>query len=250
MPDSLKILTKLLDEARFVDLSPTIEHNMPKWPTHPQIIVDQTITHEHDGYYCQCLVLGEHSGAHVDAPAHIHSDMMKHTIDTYSPNKLFGRAILYDLSQLNAQPGERITAEQILQLEEVMGDRCEPNDIVLLHFGWQKYWTLDQTGKYYSLNEPGLAEDAVKLFAERKVKAVGSDTIACDTPVKAGVEERSYGHFAYWLPNHILIMEMLHQLDQLPTRSYFAALPLKIKNGSGSPIRPIAIIPKDSCKED
>lgn len=37
-------LNQLIGEAEIVDLSPTIEHNMPKWPTHPQIIVDPTIT--------------------------------------------------------------------------------------------------------------------------------------------------------------------------------------------------------------
>ncbi|WP_283674748.1 cyclase family protein [Butyricicoccus sp. Marseille-Q5471] len=242
MENRLAQLAELLSGASFIDLSPAIEHNMPKWPTHPQIIVDATITHEHDGYYCQTLVLGEHSGAHVDAPAHIIPAMMDCTIDTYPVNMLFGPAIVYDLQKLDAKPGERITAAQLLALEEQMQDQAGAGDIVLLNFGWQQYWTLDKTWKYYATNEPGLDEDAVKLFADRRVKAVGSDTIACDTPVQDGYEMKSFGHQNYWLPHEIFIMEMLHNLDQLPTRCYFAALPLKIKNGSGSPIRPTAIV--------
>lgn len=242
MNDRLEQLTQLLAQAQFIDLSPTIEHNMPKWPTHPQIIVDSTITHSHDGYYCQTLVLGEHTGAHVDVPAHILPDMMECTVDTYPVNMLFGSAIVYDLCTLNAKPGQRITALQLLALEETMGDAAREGDIVLLNFGWQKYWTLDHMWKYYATNEPGLDEDAVRLFTDRKVRAVGSDTIACDTPVQDGFEMKSYGHQNYWLPNEIFIMEMLHNLDALPTRCYFAALPLKIKGGSGSPIRPTAII--------
>mgnify|MGYP002941905848 FL=1 len=91
-------------------------------------------------------------------------------------------------------------------------------------------------------NEPGLSEEACALFAERKIRAIGSDTIACDTPVKDGYEYFSYGHHNSFLPNEIFIMEMLMNLEKLPRRCYFMAIPLKIKNGSGSPIRPFAIL--------
>jgi arylformamidase len=243
--DWLMELDSLVRGGRIIDLSPTIEHNMPKWPTHPQIIVDPTITHEHDGYYCQTLVMGEHTGAHVDCPAHILPDMMEHTVDTYAPDMIIGPAIKYDLYKFEAKPGERITRAQILELEEKMGDRAQEGDIVLLDFNYQQYWKLDSNWKYYGMNEPGLDEGACELFAERKVRAVGSDTVACDTPVENGNEHYSYGHHKSFLPNHIFIMEMLMNLSELPRRSYFVAVPLKIKNGSGSPIRPFAIVEKD-----
>lgn len=237
-----EILDGIMRNAEIVDLSPLIENGMPKWPTHPQIVVHQTITHEHDGYYCQSLVLGEHTGAHVDVPAHIIASMMDHTMDTYPASMLFGPAIKYDMYKLEARPGDRITKAQILQLESEMQDAAREGDIVLMDFGYQKYWTTSREWKYYATNEPGLDEEAVKLFAQRKVRAVGSDTIACDTPVVDGLELKSYGHQNHWLPNEIFIMEMLQNLDRLPTRCYFCAIPLKIKNGSGSPIRPFAII--------
>lgn len=126
-----------------------------------------------------------------------------------------------------------------------MGTAAGEKEIVLLDFHWFRHWTTGADWKYYAKNEPGLAEDAVRLFAERKVRAVGSDTIACDTPVIAGEELESYGHHMHWLPNHILIMEELKNLDKLPVRSYFVAVPLKIRNGSGSPIRPFALVPKN-----
>ena len=183
-----ELLAQLIGGAKVVDLSPTIEHNMPKWPTHPQIIVDPTITHAHDGYYCQTLVMGEHTGAHVDCPAHILPEMQDKTVDTYEPNMIMGPAVKYDMYRLNAQPGDRITKEQILELEDQMDDRARPGDIVLLDFGYQQYWKLDNTWKYYALNEPGLSQEACALFAERQIRAIGSDTIACDTPVKDGYE--------------------------------------------------------------
>lgn len=115
-------------------------------------------------------------------------------------------------------------------------------DIVLLEFGWMQYWNCDSAWKHYAMASPGLSEDAVDLFTERKVKAVGADTIACDTPLMNGIESYSYGHKKYWLLNDILTMEMIANMDKIPTRSYFMSIPLKVKDGSESPIRPLAII--------
>ena len=237
-----KALDELIKGASVIDLSPRIEHGMPKWPTHPMVIVDATVTQEHDGYFCQTLVMGEHTGAHVDAPAHVVRGMTEWTIDRFPADILIGPAIHYDLSRFDPQPGERITIDQIRQLEEEMGDHCREGDIVLLDFGWQKYWTCGPDWIFYGKNQPGLDEETCRLFAERGVKAVGADTVACDTPVKDGFEYESFGHYKYWLPNKIFIMEMLMNLNQLPHRCDFIATPLFIKGGSGSPIRPVAIV--------
>lgn len=239
-------LAQMLSGFECIDLAHTIERGMPKWPTHPQIVIDPSIVHEHDGYYCQSLVMGEHTGSHVDAPAHIIPSMMECTIETYPVDILFAPAVKYELWKLKPQSGSRITAAQILNMEKEMGDSAGEGEIVLLDFGWEQYWRTDRDWKYYATNQPGLAEDATKLFAERKVKAVGSDTVACDTPVKDGYEMKSYGHQDHWLPNHIFIMEMLRNFSKLPRRCYFIATALKIKNGSGSPIRPVALVPKQN----
>lgn len=48
-----EVLNSCLKNAKVIDLSPTLEKGMPKFPTHPAIVIDSTVTHEHDGYYCQ-----------------------------------------------------------------------------------------------------------------------------------------------------------------------------------------------------
>jgi kynurenine formamidase len=83
-------------------------------------------------------------------------------------------------------------------------------------------------------------EKVTVLFAERKVRAVGADTIACEIPLVKGVQGESPGHRKHWLPNGILIVECLAQLEMLPPRVFLVAAPLPIQNGSGSPLRPIA----------
>lgn len=235
-------LAKLISTYKCIDLAPLIEKGIPRWPTHPHLVIDQTVVHEHDGYYCQTLNIAEHTASHVDAPAHILKDRMEQTIETFPANVLMGPAVKYDIKSLDPKPGQLITADDLLALEEKSGAAAKEGYVALLNFGWEKYWATDANWKYYATNEPGFDESAAKLLYERGVIAVGSDTIACDQAVADGKASFSYGHEIYWLPNKILMMESLINLDDLPFFSYFIALPLKIKNGSGSPIRPIALV--------
>lgn len=240
MNPNWKALDDCLKQMEIVDLSTTLEEGMPRWPTHPPIIIDQTLTHGHDGMYCQTLCFGEHSGSHMDVPAHMADWMMDKTVDTYAPTIVCGPAIKYDVYKLGVKNGDRVNMEQILKLEEEMNDFAGAGEIPVFNFGVQKYWSTGSDWNYYATNEPGLDEDVVRLFLERKVKAVGFDTSGGDQPVDRGKESFAYGHRKYWLPNEIFLVENLMNLDKVPTRFYLAALPLKIKNGSGSPVRPVA----------
>ena len=74
------------------------------------------------------------------------------------------------------------------------------------------------------------------------MKAVGTDTFACEIGARDGVETPMYGHKQYWLPNHIFEIECLRNLDLLPPRCFFR-MPLN-KGRSGSPIRAMALVPK------
>ena len=242
--EKIETLKELLSGMDYVDLSPLLENDMPRWPTHPPLVINPTVSHDHDGYYCQTVFMPEHIGAHVDSPAHIHANLMDRTIDTFAVHYLFAPAITYPLYRLGMYAGRQADAKEILMLETEISDKAGEGDIVLLNYGWQENAKKDKSWKDFAYNAPGLNESAVKLFYERRIRAVGSDTMTCDQSVKDTVPDKSYGHEVYWLPNNILIMEGLINLSQLPTRSFFVALPLKIKNGSGSPIRCVAIVPK------
>lgn len=243
MGDLLEQLLGVWSRFKIIDLSPMLEPGIPKWPTHPHLIIDPTVTHEKDGYYCQTISMAEHTGAHVDAPSHSLADRMDATIEKVELERLIGRAVRYDLSHLDLAPGDQVDADELLACEERMGVRAEAGDIALLHFGWmKKHWAVGGAGQFYALNSPGLTEAAVKLLYDRGIKAVGCDNIACDQAVKDGVSKYSAGHLKYWLPNDVLLIEELDNLDKLPDTCFFMALPLKIKNGSGSPVRPIALV--------
>lgn len=224
---------------RVVDLSPTLERGIPNWPMHPPLVIDKARETERDGYYCQLLMIAEHTGTHVDAPVHFHPTLA--SIDTFPVDNLIAPAVLYDFSDKELQPGELLTLDMVKAYEEEKGVQVGEGEIAIINFGWmQRFWRTDSKSTWFVKNSPGIREDAIIYFKERGIRAIGCDTVACDMAVIDGVGQETTGHTTHWLPNGILIIEMLTNLDKLSPRSLFVATPLKIKDGSGSPIRPLA----------
>lgn len=235
---------RLLRGMRNVDLSPTIERGIPRWPTHPHLTIDPTMTHARDGYFCQSLSMPEHIGCHVDAPAHIVADMMDATIDTFPVDHLVSEAAVYHFAGRDWKPGDLLTVEDVLEHERRTGVAAKAGDIALVDFGWMKrFWRLDSRAQWYADNAPGMHEDVCILFKERGVRAVGADTIACDAALVDGRTPDMPGHWRHWLPHRILILECVANLERLTPRCLFVAGALPIKGGSGSPLRPIAYCP-------
>jgi kynurenine formamidase len=77
-----------------------------------------------------------------------------------------------------------------------------------------------------------------------RMRAVGSGDPTCDTAWVNAEPTAAFGHVEYFLPKDIYILENLEALGSLPRLVYFAALPLKIANGTGLPLRPVAFVPK------
>ncbi|UCF92874.1 MAG: cyclase family protein [Desulfobacterales bacterium] len=237
----IDLLVELMRGFECVDLPPTIETGMPRWPTHPVVVVNPSITHAHDGYYCQTLLMGEHTGSHVDAPAHILPDRMDRTIDTFPPNYLMAPAKVTSLVHRDFKPGELLKTDDLAAWEKEWHLSLDEGEVALLDFGWhRRYWRSDREWAWYALNSPGFDESACEFLANRKLRAIGVDTIACDEAVVDGRSSGTPGHREYFLPNDILVMECLANLEKLNPTCFFVALPLKIKNGSGSPLRAVA----------
>lgn len=234
-------LSSIIRNAIIVDLSPILENDIPHFPTHPPLVIHPTMTHNHDGYYCQSIFMPEHIGAHVDAPIHIHPEKSEETIDTASLDSFIGRAVVLDLTDIGLGAGEYATEKDIRKAEKDRELNIKKGDIVLINFGWQKkHWTKGKEWSFYAGNSPGLDENVAHYLISKGIKAIGTDTIACGTAIKGSKEEYCWIH-KLLLSKHIYLMECLTNLDLLPAEVFFIALPLKIKNGSGSPIRPIAL---------
>lgn len=238
--------------CRLVDLSATIDTNMPRWPSHPDVgILRDARTFARDGYFAQTLVLPEHSGSHVDAPAHLLPPGSGGTVDELALDALIGPAKKIDASGEGLAPGQVLPFKRFEQLAESAELKIERGDIVLFEFGWDKHFADEVAGGpelrgWWGANEPGLDEETCRYLHGRGVRAVGSDTAGCDIAEVDGVLVSAFGHLEWFLPKGIPIIEGLQGLARAPASFFFIALPLKVSGGSGAPMRAIALVAADT----
>ncbi len=121
----------------------------------------------------------------------------------------------------------------------------ERGDIVILHTGWLARWGVGPTAdrsKYGSVPNPGLHRDTPPWFIEREIKLVGGDIPNIDYDMTSSCHVNFLCREVIGKPP-ILIIENLANLEQVPVpRFLFVGLPLPIREGSGSPIRAVAVI--------
>lgn len=236
--------------ARYVDLSHDLSAESIFWPTaetfHLKTVADGVTPGGY--YYASNDYSGsEHGGTHLDSP--IHFAQGRWTTEQIPLEKLIGTAVVVDVtSQSTANADYLVTVADLAAWEQAHG-AIAPETIVLLKTGYSTRWPDAQ--KYLGTSErgaaavaklhfPGLHQDAAKWLAEeRKVKAVGIDTASIDYGQSTGFE----AHRAL-CGNNIPVFENLTSLDQVPVRGATVyALPIKIKGGSGGPLRAIAVVP-------
>lgn len=187
----------------------------------------------------------EHGGTHIDAPIHFAEG--KKTVDQIELGQLIAPGVKIDVSAKAADRDYLITVDDIKAWEAANGTIPEWS-IVLLHTGFGSRWPdkkaylgTDQKGPdaVKDLHFPGLHPDAAKWLVEnRKLKAVGIDTASIDH----GQSTDFRSHVAL-MTNNIPAFENVANLDKLPVNGFHVfALPMKIKGGSGGPLRIAALV--------
>jgi len=234
----LTALLAALRNMKMIDLSQALEEHMPHYPTHSKFFHNLWGSYWHGSRSLNYqLVMNEHNGTHVDAPAHFISDAnpLAHvTIDRIPLEQLVGRGVRIDCRNLTE--GHYVSKGQIVQWEGQHG-ALEARDIVLFNFGWSRHWKLRPEDARYTQDWPGVSTDAAEYLVQKSVGAVGVDTLSPDPPAALAADPIH----PYVLEKQVLIIENLANLDKLPDFFLFAALPLKIAGGSGSPIRAVAL---------
>ena len=199
-------------------------------------------------WYWNKLSLGEHTGTHFDAPVHwiTGKDLPDNSCDTIPVSRFVGPACVVDVSEQVAQdPDFLLTPDHLAAWEEEHG-LIPAGAWVLLRTDWSK-----RSGAEAFLNvaedgphSPGFHADTSALLAnDRDVLGVGVETVGTDAGQAGGFEPP--------FPNHTTMhgagkfgLASLCNLDLLPpTGAVVIAAPLKIVNGSGSPLRVLAITP-------
>jgi arylformamidase len=209
-----------------LDLTLVISEKIPMFPGSPQPHFIPWDELKRDGYNLEMLFLSSHTGTHVDAPYHFVKRGKKiHQID---PSRFLCDAILV---RIKSAPNYSITKSDIVRFEKRHGV-IPPRASVLFATGWNDRIERDDLFE----KNPGLAESAAKYLASKRANLVGIDTPSIDV----GNNSRFSAHHIL-LGSDVIVLENLCNLHKLrSTKLRLAALPLKLRGATGSPVRAIA----------
>jgi len=189
----------------------------------------------------------EHGGTHLDAPIHFAEG--RKTVDQLPLEQLIAPAVIIDVSEkAQADRDYQIGVDDFAAWEIRYGP-IPDKTIVLLRTGYGKFWPdrlkylgTDKHGAeaVAELHFPGLHPEAARwLVANRNLNAIGLDTPSIDYG-----QSKLFESHQILFDKNIPAFENVANLDQLPTKGAFVfALPMKIKGGSGGPLRIVALIP-------
>jgi kynurenine formamidase len=236
--------------GKWIDLTYDFDENSVYWPTNVPFRHD-TVSFgiNASGYFYSSFRFSaeEHGGTHFDSPLHFAAG--GRSIEQIPADELTGPAISVDVSSGSARDRDYlVTTGDFAQWEKQHG-RIPEKSIVLLHTGFGQYWKdhLKYTGTLKlgaggvaELHFPGLSPEAAKwLVVNRKIKAVGIDTPSIDFG-----QSKDFMTHRILCGSNVTAYENIANLGQLPaTGTYLVAAPMKIRGGSGSPLRLLAWVP-------
>jgi kynurenine formamidase len=228
--------------SRVVELSHPLQPGIPLWPGDPPVQFSGLARIPTDGFFLRALSLGEHSGTHLNAPAHFIPGGA--AVDAVPPERLVLPAALIDARDHCARdPDYALSTEDLLRWEEAHAP-LPPGCLVILFTGWQARWSdphaffsPDPTGR---LHFPGFSLAAARwLLEQRGAAGLGSDAHS----VEPGLDE-DFSVNRYALARSALVLENLANLDQLPPIGATLIVGrLALTGGSGSPAAVLALLP-------
>ena len=240
----------LLPEGTWIDLSHDFSAQTIYWPTAKPFKLEVVSAQRTPaGYYYAAnnFSAAEHGGTHLDAPVHFAEG--KWTTDQIPIERLVGQAVVVDVqSGADSSAEYRVDYAAIARWEQEHG-AISPDAIVLFRTGWARRWpdraaylgTLRTGAEAASdLHFPGIDSAAAQWLVDRKVKAVGIDTPSIDYG-----QSSSFPTHRVLFAANIPAFENVANLHRLPpSGSFVIALPMKIKGGSGGPLRIVALVPE------
>lgn len=186
------------------------------------------------------LTFCPHSGTHIDAPFHFIKNGI--TIEQVDPGVIAGSAVIVDLTHL--ADGAPIEKNDVIAWEKKTGEQIREGDAVLLMTGFSRYWKVDDAEKkFLTMKWPYITRSVADYFVEKKIRLVGVESMDLDLidPYDLSTSE-FIGHRTF-LSTGIYIIENLTNLNKIGmNRCNIIGTPLKIKGGTGSPVRVIAIL--------
>ena len=240
--------------VRVVDLTQTLREDFPTIVLPPEfgqsapVRIERISRYDAAGpaWYWNNLSFGEHTGTHFDAPAHwiTGRDRPLGTVDTLPAAHMVAPACVVDCSEGAAADDDFLLTRAALEAWEARHGRIPPGAWVLMRTDW----SLRRGAAYANLRDdgahtPGPDAGAIRwLVEERGILGFGTETI--------GTDAGQGGHFDPPYPAHHYLhgagrygLQCLTNLHLLPaTGAVLIAAPLKVHEGSGSPLRVLALV--------
>jgi kynurenine formamidase len=237
-------------EVKVIDLTHSLDEQSPYWPEgnapspfHAAVVG----TLDRNGYFARQMTLPEHFGTHMDAPAHF--DPKGLTVDRIPLESLLSPAIVVDVSDAaRADPDYRVRASDLENWVKAHGP-IPRGCVALFRTGWASRWPSQKAFMNQDaqgvLHFPGLSLEAARyLLGQARPVAFGIDTASID-----------YGPSKDFEVHHLTMsaglyhLENVANLDQLPAAgTYIIALPMRLRGGSGSPTRAVALFSNQRTK--
>lgn len=198
-------------------------------------------------WYWNNISMNEHTGTHFDAPAHwvTGKDLPSNTVDAIPAKDFVAPVVVIDISAECAKDADYVVTRAFIEEWEAKNGIIPPRHWVALRTDWYKRVG---TAEYLNMAEdgahsPGPDESAVNFIVhERDCIGLAVETV--------GTDAGQAMNFSPPLPAHSILhgngrygLQCLTNLDKLPIfGAIIIACPLKIENGSGSPLRVIALV--------
>ena len=244
----LELKAVAVDAKKLVDMTYSFSEETLHWPTAQPFKlekVNEGMTPQGYWYSSYNYSGSEHVGTHLDAPFHFAQG--RWTTDQIPLDRTIGPGVVIDVrGKAQADRDYQLQVVDIRTWERRHG-KLPGGAIVLMYSGWGKFWGdrksyfgTDQEGDIANLRFPGFSKDAAEfLVKERKINAVGTDTPSIDYgPSRDFIAHRIFGGA------NIPIFENVASMERLPPKgSTIYAVPMKIKGGSGAPLRIFAVLP-------
>ena len=241
-------LTELLagipqGRVRVVDLTHAHREGIPAWPGDAKPFEARIQARaEQAGYFSRSFCTLEHFGTHMDAPVHFPPG--KTTVDAIPPTRLFGPAVVLDVTAQARENADYLLTPADIERWETAHGAIPAGAIVLLRTGWAARWPVEQAYRNQDsagvMHFPGFSVEAVRRLIERRVSGLGIDTLSIDHGPSQTFEAHRVSHGA-----DLFHLENLADLSALPpTGAFLIAAPVKLEGGSGGPARVFAILPE------
>ncbi len=219
-------------KRHIIDLSYMLEEGMTTFPVHwhPVVEITQLGRHGIENRESRRLVLGTHTGTHVDAPRHFVPGGS--TIEFMPLDLMVGPARVVDFSR--AKPKQEFNVDDF---RKALG-REKPRRLVM-RFDWSRFWG---TMAYYQ-TQPFISEEAAQWLIDRGVRLLGMDTAQADSPDNGRTGPKDSPVHKIMLRQGCYFLEYLTNLKQIPAPNFeLIVAPLRLKEGDGATARALAVV--------